>query len=84
VEDDDGPGLMMACVEEVIKSTREQAVAPTAMPPELNSDTRTGGHVFLNEQRDIITPAHNDDHRSKVWFLGAMNHMSGSVDALLS
>jgi hypothetical protein len=82
-EDDDGPGLMMACVEEVIESSGEQAAAHTAAPPVLNSATRTGGRVFLNEERAIITPAHDGDHGCEVWFLdtGATNHMTGSVDA---
>uniref|UniRef100_A0ACD6AP94 Uncharacterized protein n=1 Tax=Avena sativa TaxID=4498 RepID=A0ACD6AP94_AVESA len=69
-EEDEGPGLMMACVEETFEC------------PE-NNMTRTGGQVFLNEERAIITPAHGDDQGGEVWFLdtGATNHMTGSVDA---
>ncbi|KAK1609895.1 hypothetical protein QYE76_033568 [Lolium multiflorum] len=82
-EDDEGPGLMMACVEEVIQLMGEQAVAPTAAPPVINSATRTGGHVFLNKERAIITPTHDDSRGSEVWFLdtGATNHMTGLVNA---
>uniref|UniRef100_A0ACD5ZX98 Uncharacterized protein n=1 Tax=Avena sativa TaxID=4498 RepID=A0ACD5ZX98_AVESA len=69
-EEDEGPGLMKACVEEVLEC------------PE-NTMTRTGGQVFLNEERAIVTPAHDDDQGGEVWFLdtGATNHMTGSIDA---
>jgi hypothetical protein len=74
---------MMACVEEVIESSGEQVAAHTAASPVLNSVTRTRGHVFLNEERAIITPAQDSDRGCEVWFLdtGATNHMTGSIDA---
>jgi hypothetical protein len=49
-EDDDGPGLMMACVEEVQKcTTAVVTVAPLAVAMSSDAATRTGSHVFLNE-----------------------------------
>jgi hypothetical protein len=77
-EEDEGPAMMMACVEEVLEHA----------PPSASSvidDTLacTGGHVFLNEQRAIVTPSHACEQGSQVWFLdtGATNHMTGAADA---
>uniref|UniRef100_A0ACD5TNV1 Uncharacterized protein n=1 Tax=Avena sativa TaxID=4498 RepID=A0ACD5TNV1_AVESA len=69
-EEDDGPGLMMACVEEVFERP-------------MNTMAHTGGQVFLNEERAIVTPAHDDAKGGEEWFLDtdATNHMTGSVDA---
>ena len=83
-EDDDGPAMMMACVQEVVEGDARPLV--TVQPPTPtsgDSGARTGGHVFLNEERAVITPSSGENHGSEVWFLdtGATNHMTGSEEA---
>lgn len=57
VEEDDGSELMMASVAEVrdgaLTSTHASVDTATHEPLQL-----TGGHIFLNEQRVMITPSH--------------------------
>jgi hypothetical protein len=75
---------MMAGVEEVHECiTAAVTTTPPASATPFDDATCTGGHVFLNEQRAIITPAQDTDGGALSWFLdtGAMNHMTGSVDA---
>jgi hypothetical protein len=77
-EDDDGPGLMMAYVEEVHECV---TAAVTAAPSD--AATCTSVHVFLNEQRAIVTLAQDTNDGALTWFLdtGATNHMTGSINA---
>jgi hypothetical protein len=76
-EEDESLAMMMACIEEVLEH------APPSAPSVIdNTLACTGGHVFLNEQRAIVTPSHAGEHGSQVWFLdtGATKHMTGMVD----
>jgi hypothetical protein len=77
-EEDESLAMMMACIEEVLEH------APPSAPSVIdNTLACTGGHVFLNEQRAIVTPSHACEQGSQVWFLdtGATNHMTGAADA---
>ncbi|KAM0916826.1 hypothetical protein ACQ4PT_009866 [Festuca glaucescens] len=83
-EDDDGPVMMMACVQEVVEGdARPLVTVQPSTPTSGDSGACTGGHVFLNEERAVITPSSDENHGSEVWFLdtGATNHMTGSEEA---
>jgi hypothetical protein len=69
-EEDEGPGLMMASVEEVSEPAQESSIV-----------SHIGGQIFLNEEKAIVTPTL--DGGGQGWFLdtGAMNHMTGAADA---
>uniref|UniRef100_A0A8I6Y7V3 Integrase catalytic domain-containing protein n=1 Tax=Hordeum vulgare subsp. vulgare TaxID=112509 RepID=A0A8I6Y7V3_HORVV len=83
-EEDGGPGLMMACVEEVVEGAGH-AITPasTLVTASCNSAVHNGGQVFLNEEKAAITPSLDDDQGRQSWFLdtGATNHMTGSLES---
>jgi hypothetical protein len=82
-QEEDGPAMMMAIVEEVLEHAEEGAITALTAAQPLEITTCTGGQVFLNEERAIVTPSHVDDHGTETWFLdtGATNHMTGSSEA---
>jgi hypothetical protein len=50
VEEDNGPGLMMACIKEVIEGTEPVPEVALSVAIETGDHgTRTCGHIFLNE-----------------------------------
>ena len=83
-EEDGGPNLMMGCVEEVHEGAVHAATpAPTMVTASCNPVVHNGGHVFLNEEKAIITPSLDGDHGWQTWFLdtGATNHMTGCLES---
>lgn len=81
---------MMACVESVQEysvslSTGSLVATPSSVetPSTVRPPAHTGGHVFLNEEKAVITPTHDAKNRGEVLFLdmGATNHMTGSANA---
>jgi hypothetical protein len=86
-EEEEGPGLMMACVEEVHKPTPSALVTvPYAVTMAPDTVARAGGNVFLNEERAIISLGRETDMGGKVWPLdtGGTNHMIGSLDVFVN
>ena len=83
-KEDGGPGLMMACVEEVHEGVDHVATpASTLVTASCNSAVHNGGQVFLNEEKAVITPSLDGDQGWQTWFLdtGATNHMIGFLES---
>ncbi|XP_073363669.1 uncharacterized protein [Aegilops tauschii subsp. strangulata] len=83
-EEDSGPGLMMASVEEAREGMDHVATpASKLVTASCNSAVHNGGQVFLNEEKAFITPSIDGDQGRQSWFLdtGATNHMTGSLES---